>query len=113
MLGGNDLLTGAKAPKVTGRMEAFLSGCILPLVFLISPPTMKRGAWVPDDSFVEESRELARQYAALAERLGLQYADAAEWNIKLAYDGVHFSEEGHRRFADELAACLTKTMKKR
>ena len=113
MLGGNDLLTGAKAPEVAGRMEAFLSGCIVPLVFLISPPTMKRGAWVPDDSFVEESRELARQYAALAERLGLQYADAAEWNIKLAYDGVHFSEEGHRRFADELAACLTKTMKKR
>lgn len=113
MLGGNDLLTGAKAREVAERMEALLSGCIVPVVFLISPPTMKRGAWVPDDSLVEESRELARQYAALAQRLGLQYADAAEWNIKLAYDGVHFSEEGHRRFADELAAFLTKTMKRK
>ena len=93
MLGGNDLLTGTGAREVALRMEALLTGCIVSVIFLIAPP-MKRGAWVPDDHFVEESRELSRQYAALAERLGLQYADAGEWNINLAYDGVPFSEEG-------------------
>ena len=107
MLGGNDLLLGTKAREAAVRMEALLEGCIVPMILLISPPTMKLGAWVPDYRFVEESRELSREYAALAERLGLQFADAAEWNINLAYDGVHFTEEGHKRFADELAACLS------
>ena len=106
MLGGNDLLTGTSAREAALRMEALLTGCMVPVIFLIAPP-MKRGAWVPDDHFVEESRELSRQYAALAERLGLQYADAGEWNINLAYDGVHFSEEGHIRFAEELAVWLS------
>lgn len=107
MLGGNDLLVVTKAREVAARMEAFLTECIVPMILLISPPPMKLGAWVPDDKLVEESRELARQYAALAERLGLQYADAGEWNINLAYDGVHFTEEDHKRFADELAVCLS------
>ena len=37
--------------------------------------------------------------AALAERLGIRFADAGNWNIPLAYDGVHFTEQGHRAFA--------------
>ena len=55
---------------------------------------------------MEESRNLARQYEALAERRGIQFADAGEWDISLAYDGVHFTEEGHARFAGGLASCL-------
>ena len=106
MLGGNDLLVGVKAQEVAVRMEALLSGCIVPVIFLVSPP-MKLGAWVPDDRFVQESREMARQYAALAERLDLKYVNAGEWNLDLAYDGVHFSEEDHRRFADRMAVCLS------
>lgn len=45
-------------------------------------------------------------YEALANRLGLSFADADEWDIELAYDGVHFTEEGHARFAKGLASCL-------
>ena len=78
----------------------------LPLILLVSPPPMKRGAWVPDDGLVEESKELSRQYEGLAKRLGLLYADAGEWDITLAYDGVHFTEEGHARFAKGLAFSL-------
>ena len=37
--------------------------------------------------------------ARLAERLGIRFADAGTWNIPLAYDGVHFTEQGHRTFA--------------
>ena len=106
MLGTNDLLEGAKAGESAARMEAFIAGCETPRILLLSPPPMKRGAWVGDDGLVEESRELARRYRALAQRLGLLYADTGEWNIELTYDGVHFSEEGHFRFADELAAFL-------
>jgi len=106
MLGTNDLLEGATARAAAARMEAFLNRCNMPLILLISPPPMKRGAWVPDDGLVEESKNLARQYETLAERLGIRFADADEWDIELAYDGVHFSEEGHARFAEGLASCL-------
>ena len=106
MVGTNDLLEGAKAGEVAMRMETFLAGAKASRILLISPPPMKRGAWVPDDKLVEESRNLARQYEALAGRLGLMHADAGKWDIELVYDGVHFTEEGHMRFADGLASCL-------
>ena len=107
MLGANDLLNGATAGEAAERMGAFLSQCSLPRTLLVGLPPMKRGAWVPDDGLVERSRDLARRYEGLAQRRGLPYADAGRWDIPLAYDGVHFTEEGHARFADGLAACLS------
>ncbi len=107
MLGANDLLNGATAVEAAARMAAFLNRCRLPRTLLIGPPPMQRGAWVPDDHLVAASRALARQYETLAERLGILYADAGGWDIALAYDGVHFSEEGHARFAEGLAARLS------
>ena len=106
MLGTNDLLEGVKAEEAATRMGAFLSGCPSAQILLISPPPMKRGAWVPDDQLVEESKDLTREYKALAERLGVDYADAGEWDIELAYDGVHFTEGGHVRFAYGLVSSL-------
>lgn len=106
MLGTNDLLEGATAREAAARMEAFLNRYNMPLILLIGPPPMKRGAWVPDDGLVEESKNLARQYEALAKRRGIWFADVGEWDIALAYDGVHFTEEGHARFAEGLASCL-------
>lgn len=106
MLGTNDLLEGARAEEAASRMEMFLTKCAMPLTLLVSPPPMKRGAWVPDDQLVEESKALARAYKALAEQLGLRYVDVGEWVIDLTYDGVHFTEEGHARFAEGLAFCL-------
>ena len=107
MLGTNDLLEGAAAETAAARMEAFLNRCNVPLILLISPPPMKRGAWVPDDHLVEASKALAPQYEALAERFGVSFADAGKWDVSLAFDGVHFSEEGHARFAEGLAARLS------
>ena len=108
MLGTNDLLEGATAAEVAARMGAFLTAYPVSRIMLISPPPMKRGAWVPNDQLVEESRKLAREYAALAERMGIRYLDAGKWDVELAFDGVHFSEEGHVRFAHGLASCLLK-----
>ena len=106
MLGTNDLLEGATAGEAAARMEAFLNRCDMPLILLIGPPPMKRGAWVPDDGLVEESKNLTRQYEGLAKRRGIWFVDAGEWDIALAYDGVHYTEEGHARFAEGLASCL-------
>ena len=106
MLGTNDLLEGATAGEAVARMEAFLNRCNIPSILLVGPPSMKRGAWVLDNGLVKESKAMARRYEALAAQRGIRFADAGKWDIDLAYDGVHFTEEGHVRFAEGLASCL-------
>ena len=54
---------------------------------------------MPNQQLIENSRTFARLCQTLAERIGLRFADAGKWNISLAYDGVHFTEQGHRAFA--------------
>ena len=63
---------------------------------------MKRGAWVPTDALVAESVHLAEEYKILAKKLNIPFADTSNWNIDLAFDGVHFTEEGHHTFAEKL-----------
>ena len=104
MLGTNDLLQGASAKEATSLMEAFLTS-MLPhckQILLVAPPPMKRGAWVPTDKLVAESIHLAEEYKLLAERLNIPFVDTHHWNIELAFDGVHFTEEGHHTFAENL-----------
>ena len=45
-------------------------------------------------------------YKALAEHLGVFYADAKSWNLPPAYDGIHLSEDGNRLFADRMEETL-------
>lgn len=108
MLGTNDLLQGASAAVTASRMEAALRALLphCPKILLTAPPPMKRGAWVPEDTLVSESHHLADQYRLLAESLSLPFADTRGWEISLAYDGVHFTEEGHRAFASRLSKYL-------
>lgn len=110
MLGTNNLLQGASAEEAAARMETFLISLIphCNKILLISPPTMKRGAWVPTDGLVRESIRLADEYRSLAETLHIPFVDTTDWNIELAFDGVHFTEAGHHTFAMELEKHLKK-----
>ena len=104
MLGTNDLLQGASAKEAAARMEAFLNP-LLPhcsQILLVAPPPMKRGVWVPADELVAESIHLAAEYNSLAENLNIPFVDTREWNIELTFDGVHFTEEGHHTFEENL-----------
>ena len=104
MLGTNDLLQGTSAKETATRMEAFLNQ-LRPYcrnILLVTPPPMKRGAWVPTDVLVSESFHLAEEYKLLAEKLAIPLIDTHRWNIELTFDGVHFTEEGHRTFANRL-----------
>ena len=107
MLGTNDLLSGASAKEAAARMEDFLHS-LLPhrRILLLAPPPMKRGAWVDDEALVQTSRELAAAYESLAKKLGIPFADTRNWNIDLTFDGVHFTEKGHRDFARQLSSHL-------
>ena len=99
MLGTNDLLQGRSPEQAAERLERFLSGISLDRskIMLIAPPPMAMGEWVPSPQLIEDSRTFARLYQALAEWLGIRFADAGD--IPLAYDGVHFTEQGHKAFA--------------
>jgi lysophospholipase L1-like esterase len=104
MLGTNDCFRGLSAVQIAERMDRFLDsiGGLTKQILLISPPVLQCGDWVQDDDMLEESQELGEQYHELAERKGCLFADAEEWDIEMAYDGVHFSPEGHAVFAQKL-----------
>ena len=110
MLGTNDLLRGFPVTEACSRMEAFLryiqSKC--GQILLIAPPPMKPGAWVTGEKLIAESGKLAEAYQALSQKLGIAFVNAGQWNVELAFDGVHFTEEGHRAFAEGLYTYLTK-----
>ena len=101
MLGTNDLLQGRSPEQAAGRLERFLSGISLgrSKLLLVAPPPMVLGEWVPSQQLIDNSRAFSGLCQALAERLGIRFADAGKWDIPLAYDGVHFTEQGHRAFA--------------
>jgi len=113
MLGANDLLQrpGLPAEACEERMERFLTALFSELsapvrTLLTAPPPLEPGAWVSAPEILRESRRLAERCAALAERLGIGFADAGAWGVELAYDGVHFSEAGHRAFAAGMRRAL-------
>ena len=101
MLGTNDLLQGCSPEQAAERLERFLTG--IPLnrskILLIAPPPVTMGAWVPSAKLIDDSRTFARLCQTLAERMGIRFANAGNWDISLAYDGVHFTEQGHKAFA--------------
>ena len=101
MLGTNDLLQGRSPEQAAERLARFISGVSLDRsrVFLIAPPPVILGSWVPSQQLIDNSRTFAQFCQALAEQLGIRFADAEKWDISLAYDGVHFTEQGHRAFA--------------
>ena len=101
MLGTNDLLQGCGPTQAAERRALFLTGVSLDLskLLLIAPPPMTLGEWVPNQQFIDDSHTFAKCCQTLAEQLGIRFADAGKWDISLAYDGVHFTEQGHKNFA--------------
>lgn len=111
MLGSNDLLGGASPEETAARMEPLLR-CLAETaggerVLLIAPPPMQPGDWVQEPCLLDASVRLGGLYRQLAGKLGVCFADAADWGVGLAFDGVHFTPEGHAAFAEGLAKALS------
>lgn len=80
-------------------------------LILIAPPPMRPGEWVPDRNLIDKSLRLTKCYEQLAEKMEIHFLNSGLWRIPLAYDGVHFTEEGHKKFADELIRYMTAQVK--
>ena len=108
LLGANDLLQGNSAEDVCHRMEHFLKQIPLKTeqILLIGLPVFQPGVWVEDTAIIDRSIQLADHYKALSERMGVNFVSTADWEIPMAFDGVHFTEEGHRVFAARLFHAL-------
>ncbi|MBE7007568.1 MAG: lipase [Ruminococcaceae bacterium] len=117
MLGSNDLLGGAPAEDAAARMETLLRFLAEHApgarILLIAPPPMRFGDWVQSQALIDESVRFAALCRQLADKLGISFADAGEWDVTTAFDGVHFSPEGHAAFAAGLAAALDRTQRQR
>ena len=111
MLGTNDvwLTQRPDAAAAERHMDAFLSWLKtrenIREILLIAPPA----AEVTEDGmqkFAAETKKLPALYRQLAEKHNVKYVDADQWHIPMGYDGVHFSEEGHRIFAEKMYPVL-------
>lgn len=106
LLGTNDVLNGATPEEASAAMGMFIAALRERFpeltVLLIAPVPFA----IPGYAQSECSRQLSAVYRALAKKEGLLFADAGQWNIPLGYDGIHFTADGHRIFADRLADCL-------
>ena len=91
MLGSNDLLQGHSPEEAAGKLERFLSGLPLPQdqILLIAPPPMCCGEWVPSQQLIDDSRTFAQCCRSLAERLGVRFADAGDWDIPMEIGRAH------------------------
>ena len=104
MLGTNDLLQGRGPEQAVERLERFLAAVPLDRskILLVAPPPMALGEWVSSQQLIDDSHIFDQLCQTLAEQLGVCFVNAGKWDISLAYDGVHFTEQGHKAFATGL-----------
>ena len=113
MLGSNDLFVGTSLAQISEKMAGFAQmvkdAAPESDIILVSPPHMKLGEWVQGQELIKRSSELGSVYRTIADTLAIRFADAAEWHVSLTYDGVHFSEDGHRAFAAGILLFLSES----
>lgn len=117
MLGSNDLLTMYRSgiSKITQRMARLLYHILdhpsidnePSRILLIAPPPTDLGRIDPMAANYDRiSSEFGSAYGSLAATAGVHFVDAGQWNIELGHDGVHFTEKGHRTFAEHMRVVL-------
>ena len=110
MLGTNDVLLSYRpdVTQIADKMERILSYVkknFAGKFIMIAPPLIE--AVEPDlKAYRDASIEMNQRFMELAKRYEIPALDASEWNITMGYDGVHFTVEGHKRFAEKMIDVL-------
>ena len=116
MLGTNDLFStypDFSADHVSKKMARFLDQIreAAPNIslLLMAPPLIGRenASSLEEQLLYRESLQLGVLYEELVLQRALAFVNTAEWSIPMGFDGVHFSEEGHRIFADRMLEILS------
>jgi len=107
MLGSNDILNicDDHVATVGKRMSAYiehLKDKYSSRVILICPPVIS--AFGPDLDCT--CKQIFRLFKETASEKQIEFLDTNEWDIPIGYDGVHFTEEGHRIMSERLSEIL-------
>ena len=114
MLGTNDILLtmDPDAEKAVRKMEVYLTFLLDILrrdqILIVAPPHIGSPG-IRDPLFrryYEESVRMNDGFRELADIYDVGFADASGWGVELCFDGVHFSERGHRIFAGKMTELL-------
>ena len=113
MLGTNNLLRNDSAQQ-TGSdllhlLETLKTMVPAERILLIAPVTLQKGTWVEGESMIRASEQFSEVCRAVSETAGTAFLDASKWQIPLLYDGVHFTEEGHAKFAEQVLRKLNES----
>ena len=106
MLGTNDiLLTYNPDPKQAiekmRNILSYIKDSFKGTFIMIAPPYIE--ATEPGlQRYNDASIEMNKHFMDLAKEYEVKALDASSWNIEMGYDGVHFSVEGHKQFAEKL-----------
>ncbi len=108
MLGTNDiLLTAYPNPRAAvKKMEDFIRWMKSEaegLRLIVMGPVHISGLSTDLEEYHRASIEMNSGFEELCKVEGIDFWDAGKWEIPIAYDGVHFSEEGHRVFGERFA----------
>ena len=112
MLGTNDILLtyNPNVELAVTKLDRILSyvkeNCKAQFI-LIAPPYIK--VMEPEmQRYHSCCIEMNQRFLELAKQYDITTFDASEWNISIGSDGVHFSIDGHRKFAE----CFIKSLEK-
>lgn len=104
MLGTNDILdmydpdAGEPAERMMKMVRFAQQEKLAGNILLLSAPDTD----LDDRPYHPALKELSDKYKQIAEITGTGFADPFGWNIPMAFDRTHFSEEGHRIFAEKM-----------
>ena len=59
-----------------------------------------------NSSFQGYRQIMSERYRKIARQQEISFADPFRWDIPMAFDGVHFTQEGHRIFADKISGII-------
>ena len=106
MLGTNDVLISSRmdVTPIVRHMEALLdflkTNWPETKLVIVTPPPFD----IPELPEANAKLEtLIGLYHELVDRRELGFIDNHSWNIPLAFDGAHFSKQGHHVFAEHIA----------
>ncbi|SFN98270.1 Lysophospholipase L1 [Pseudobutyrivibrio sp. UC1225] len=114
MLGTNDILLtyNPNVELAVTKLDRILSyvkeNCKAQFI-LIAPPYIK--VMEPEmQRYHDCCIEMNQRFLELAKQYDITTFDASEWNIEMGYDGVHFSIDGHKKFAESLLEVISGTI---